>query len=153
MSHYIVLVEHDMASFGTCQWIGSSYHKYILSEWKKINKLDQVNKAFILGVLGGTGNGTSGARIKILRPLFNTNTSPKTPHLDTLRTVLDPRKVIFGHFIYLGHFSIEIPIEAEKKYPHGKERSWNKNKNSFETSEASGKTREHAKLDNLNFVK
>ena len=33
----------------------------------------------ILEVLGGTKNGTSGARIKILRPLFNTNTPPKTP--------------------------------------------------------------------------
>ena len=33
----------------------------------------------ILGVLGGTENCTSGARIKILRPLFNTNTPPKTP--------------------------------------------------------------------------
>ena len=30
---------------------------------------------------GGTKNGTSGARIKILRPLFNTNTPTKTPHL------------------------------------------------------------------------
>ena len=30
-------------------------------------------------------------------------------------------KVIFGHFIEFGHFPIEIPIEAEKKYPHGKE--------------------------------
>ena len=27
---------------------------------------------------------------------------------------LDPGKVIFGHFIYFGHFPIEIPIEAEK---------------------------------------
>ena len=27
----------------------------------------------------GDQNGTSGARIKILRPLFNTNTPPKTP--------------------------------------------------------------------------
>ena len=32
-----------------------------------------------LGYFGGTKNGTSGARIKILRPLFNTNTPPKTP--------------------------------------------------------------------------
>ena len=31
------------------------------------------------GYFGGTENGTSGARIKILRPLFNTNTPPKTP--------------------------------------------------------------------------
>ena len=25
--------------------------------------------------------------------------------------------MIFGHFIYFGHFPIEIPIEAEKKVP------------------------------------
>ena len=36
-------------------------------------------KTPIWGVLGGTENGTLGARIKILRPLFNTNTPPKTP--------------------------------------------------------------------------
>ena len=30
-------------------------------------------------VLGGTKIGTWGARIKILRPLFSTNTPPKTP--------------------------------------------------------------------------
>ena len=48
---------------------------------------------------------------------------PLNPHLDTLGTILDPGKVIFGHFIYFGHFPIEIPIEAEKKYRHGKERS------------------------------
>ena len=38
-------------------------------------------------------------------------------HLDicnTLGTILDPGKVIFGHFIHFGHFPIEIPIEAEK---------------------------------------
>ena len=62
---------------------------------------------------GGTKNGTSGARIKILRPLFNTNTPPQNPQLDTFRTILDTGKVIFGHFIYFGHFPIEIPIEAE----------------------------------------
>ena len=57
---------------------------------------------------GGTENGTSGAQIKILRPLFNTNTPLKT-HLDISGTILDPGKVIFGHFIYFGHFPIEIP--------------------------------------------
>ena len=31
------------------------------------------------GYFGGIENGTSGAQIKILRPLFNTNTPPKTP--------------------------------------------------------------------------
>ena len=33
---------------------------------------------------------------------------------------MDPGKVIFGHFIDLGHFPIEIFIEAEKKYPLGR---------------------------------
>ena len=36
-------------------------------------------KMGVFGYFGGTENGTSGARIKILRPLFNTNTPPKTP--------------------------------------------------------------------------
>ena len=48
---------------------------------------------------------------------------PKTPHLDTLGTILDPGKVVFGHFIDFGHFPIEIPIEAEKFYGQQKERS------------------------------
>ena len=33
----------------------------------------------VLGRFEGTKNGTSGARIKILRPLFDTKTPPKTP--------------------------------------------------------------------------
>ena len=33
----------------------------------------------VFGYFGGTENGTSGALIKILRPLFNTNTPPKPP--------------------------------------------------------------------------
>ena len=36
-------------------------------------------KMGVFGYFGGTENGTSGARIKILRPLFNTNTPPKIP--------------------------------------------------------------------------
>ena len=35
-------------------------------------------------------------------------------------TILDPGKVIFGHFIYFGHFPIEIPIEAEKSTHMGR---------------------------------
>ena len=34
--------------------------------------------------------------------------------------ILDPGKVIFGHFIYFGHFPIEIPIEAEKSTHMGR---------------------------------
>ena len=36
-------------------------------------------KMGVFGYFGGTENGTWGAQIKILRPLFNTNTPPKTP--------------------------------------------------------------------------
>ena len=87
----------------------------------------------------GTEHGTSGARIKILRPLFNTNT-PLKPHLATLGTILDPGKVIFGHFIDFGHFPIEIPIEAEKFYGQQKEGSYIKNKNCFENRRPNGTT-------------
>ena len=55
-------------------------------------------------------------------------------------TILDPGKVIFGHFIDFGHFPIEIPIEAEKIYGKWKEGPYIKNKNSFEISEQNGKT-------------
>ena len=57
---------------------------------------------------------------------------PWNPHLDTLGTILDPGKVIFGHFIAFGHFPIEIPIEAKKIYGQQKEGSYIKNKNCFE---------------------
>ena len=85
-------------------------------------------KWVFLAILGGTENGTWGAQIKILRPLLNTNT-PLKPHLDTLGANLDPRKANFGHFIDFGHFSIEIPIEAENG--KWKEVSYSKNKNCF----------------------
>ena len=52
-------------------------------------------------------------------------------HLDicnTLGTILDPRKVIFGHLIDFGHF----PIEAEIFLGRAFQLSWNDNKNSFE---------------------
>ena len=48
---------------------------------------------------------------------------PQNPQKDTLETQIGPRKVIFGHFIDFGHFPIEIPIEVEKNYLHGKESS------------------------------
>ena len=54
---------------------------------------------------------------------FQWENDQKKPHLDTLGTILDLGKVIFGHFFYFGHFPIEIPIEAEKIYQHGKELS------------------------------
>ena len=59
--------------------------------------------------------------------------------------------MIFGHFIYFGHFPIEIPIEAEKIYHHGKELSYRENKICSETSEAMRTTWEHAQSDIKNY--
>ena len=66
-------------------------------------------------------------------------------------TILEPIIVIFGHFIDFGHFPIEIPIEAEKIYQHGKELSYRENKICSETSEAMRTTWEHAQSDLKNF--
>ena len=60
-----------------------------------------------MGVLGGVFVLKSGLRILIRAPQVPFLVPPKTP-------ILDPGKVIFGHFIFFGHFPIEIPIEAEK---------------------------------------
>ena len=59
----------------------------------------------------------------------------------------------FGHFIYFGHFPIEIPIEAEKIYHHGKELSYRENKMCSETSEAVGTIWEHAQKEFQKFLK
>ena len=61
--------------------------------------------------------------------------------------------MIFGHFIYFGHFPIEIPIEAEKYYHHGKELSYRENKMCSETSEAVGTIWEHAQKEFQKFLK
>ena len=61
--------------------------------------------------------------------------------------------MIFGHFIYFGHFSIEITIEAEKIYHHGKELSYRENKMCSETSEVVGTIWEHAQKEFQKFLK
>ena len=65
------------------------------------------------GPFGGTKNGTSGARIKILRPLFNTNT-PSKSLCRHFGNHFGPPKSDFWPFYIFGHFPIEIPIETEK---------------------------------------
>ena len=62
---------------------------------------------------GGTKNGTWGARIKILRPLFNTN-PPLKPPFRHFGNHFGPWKSDFWPFYFFGHFPIEIPIEAKK---------------------------------------
>ena len=49
-------------------------------------------------------------------------------------------------------FPIEIPIEAEKNYQHGKELSYRENKMCSDTSEAMRTTWEHAQSDLKNFA-
>ena len=61
-------------------------------------------KTPILGVLGGTKNGTSGVRIKILRPLFNTNT-PLKPPFRHFGNHFGPRKSDFWPFYLFWSFS------------------------------------------------
>ena len=68
-------------------------------------------------------------------------------------TILDPGKVIFGHFIDFGHFPIEIPIEAEKFYGQQKEGSYIKNKNCFENQRPNGTIWNHVEIKIPNFVK
>ena len=68
-------------------------------------------------------------------------------------TILDTGKVIFGRFIFFGHFPIKIPIEAEKIYHHGKELSYRENKMCSETSEAVGTIWEHAQKEFQKFLK
>ena len=65
----------------------------------------------VFGYFGGTENGTWGARIKILRPLFNTNT-PLKPLFRHFGNHFGPRKSDFWPFYFFGRFPIEIPIEA-----------------------------------------
>ena len=50
-----------------------------------------------MGVLAGTENGTWGAQMQNSKTTFQFKYTPLNPHLDTLGTILDPRKVIFSH--------------------------------------------------------
>ena len=72
-------------------------------------------------------NFDSGTRSAIFGTPKNQNSESTfinpNPQKGTLGTQIGPRKVIFSHFIDFGHFPIEIPIEVEKNYLHGKERS------------------------------
>ena len=61
--------------------------------------------------------------------------------------------MIYGHFIDFGHFSIEIPIEAEKSYGQQKEGLYIKNKNCFENQRPNGTIWNHVEIKIPNFVK
>ena len=79
------------------------------SYWKASSKTAKMG---VFAYFGGTESGTSGARIKILRPLFNTNT-PLKPQFRHFGNHFGTRKSDFWPFYFFGHFPIEIPIEAE----------------------------------------
>ena len=69
-------------------------------------------KMGVFGYFGGTKNGTWGARIKILRPLFNTNT-PLKPPFRHFGNRFGPQKSDFWPFYFFGHFPIEIPMHLQ----------------------------------------
>ena len=69
-----------------------------------------------MGVLGGTKNGTWGARIKILRPLFNTNT-PLKPPFRHFGNHFGPRKSDFWPFYLFWSFSHWNSHWSRKKVP------------------------------------
>ena len=88
-------------------------------------------KMTYFGRFGDTKNGTSGARIKILRPLFNRNT-PLKPPFRHFGNHFGPPKSDFWPFYFFGHFPIEIPIKAENFLGRAFQLSQNENKNCFE---------------------
>ena len=96
-----------------------------------------------MDIFGGTKNGTWGARIKI---------PPLKPLLRHFGTILDPGKVIFGHFIFLVIFPLKFPFKQNFFYQHGKELSYRVNKICSETSEAMRTTWEHAHLISKTFL-
>ena len=70
----------------------------------------------VFGYFGGTENGTSGARIKILRPLFNTNT-PLKPPFRHFGNHFGPRKSDFWPFYLFWSFSHWNSHWSRKKVP------------------------------------
>ena len=74
------------------------------------------SKWFFFGYFGGTKNGTSGARIKILRPLFNTNT-PLKPPFRHFGNHFGPRKSDFWPFYLFWSFSHWNSHWSQKKVP------------------------------------
>ena len=73
-------------------------------------------KMGVFGYFGGTENGTSGARIKILRPLFNTNT-PLKPPFRHFGNHFGPRKSDFWPFYLFWSFSHWNSHWSRKKVP------------------------------------
>ena len=73
-------------------------------------------KMGVFGYFGGTENGTSGARIKILRPLFNTNT-PLKPPFRHFGNHFGPRKSDFWPFYLFWSFSNLNSHWSRKKVP------------------------------------
>ena len=82
----------------------------------------------VFGYFGGTENGTSGAQIKILRSLFNTNT-PLKPPFSHFGNHFRPRKSDFWPFYWFwsfshwnSHWSRKILRTAEGRVVHQKQK-------------------------------
>ena len=88
----------------------------------------RVPKMGVFGYFGGTKNGTLGAWIKILRPLFNTNT-PLKPPFRHFGNHFGPRKSDFWPFYWFwsfshwnSHWSRKILRTAEGRVVHQKQK-------------------------------
>ena len=83
----------------------------------------------LFGYFGGTENGTWGAQIKILRPLFNTNTPPLKPPVRHFGNHFGPQKSDFWPFYWFwsfshwnSHWSRKILRTAEGRVVHQKQK-------------------------------
>ena len=73
-------VHHDLIPLKfQCCIVGAFVSRFVHAPEVPFPVPPKTPKMGVFGYFGVTENGTSGARIKILRPLFNTNTPPKTP--------------------------------------------------------------------------
>ena len=78
------------------------------------------------GYFGGTENGTLGAWIKILRPLSNTNTPPKTPISTFWEPFWTPEKWFLAILLILVIFPLKFPLKPKIFITMG--RSWAREK-------------------------
>ena len=64
-------------------------------------------------VFTSTENGTWGARIKTQRPLFNTNTPPKTPIQTLWEPFWTPEKGFLAILFFLVIFPLKFPLKPK----------------------------------------
>ena len=115
-------------SFGVVLVFKSSLRILIWAPQVPFSVPPKTPKMGVLGYFGGTENGTSGAQIKILKSLFNTNT-PLKPPFSHFGNNFRPRKSDFWPFYWFwsfshwnSHWSRKILRTAEGRVVHQKQK-------------------------------